>query len=277
MSIVIIKRASFDSTGISIAIQLIISFVVVVYFTNFVMESRYPDAIIYFICGTNAIIIALYYTSGIKFLPYYLLFDGNSTDLFKGFIFRTPGIFNEPSTMCYILLFLYIFSSQSKIITTIILFTVFISTSLGGILSFSILILRKSKFFAGAFLTGLFIIIFSPAFLKIPYISERLTRLIRGEDGSVSNRLASLVEFDLTLFGMQSETIETLYQHSSVKGLGFLSNILAYTGLFGVIIIVMILLYQKQQFQRLIFLSFSKFDLIEPISLLALIMKKAQK
>jgi hypothetical protein len=277
ISLVVFKRSYFDTASIGLVIDLFIALLVVFTFTGYEIKARYCDILIFLICISNFIIMSLYYVLGVKVLPYYIFFGGNSDDLFKGLIFRTPGIFNEPSTMCYTLLFLYIFSTQSKSIILLIFCNVVMSTSFGGIISFLILIAKRSRLVFFGILSMIITTIIFPIISGIPYLSDRLERITRGEDGSVSNRLESLLEFDITFWGMQANTIESLYQYSSVKGLGYISNIIAYTGIFGLMLIICMVLYQKQSFERLLYLSFSKFDLLEPINIVALIVKRTVK
>tara|TARA_B100000427_G_C15464104_1_gene575439 strand:- start:789 stop:1172 length:384 start_codon:yes stop_codon:yes gene_type:complete len=98
------------------------------------------------------------------------------------------------------------------------------------------------------------------------YIFERAQRIIDGSDGSLDGRLNTVSEVNLTIFGMNASEIKDLYIISTVKSVGFVTNLYINLGVFGILWLtsLFLLLPKDNLVAKLALLTFIKFDLFSP-------------
>ena len=98
------------------------------------------------------------------------------------------------------------------------------------------------------------------------YIFERVQKIIDGSDGSLDGRLNTVSEVNLTIFGMNASEIRDLYVISTVKSVGFVTNLYINLGVFGILWLtsLLLLLPRDNLVAKLALLTFIKFDLFSP-------------
>ncbi len=270
VTILSFKRLIYTDYSAVVVFDLFCWFLISIFLIGKTIDTKVADRIMKFLIATfflNYLFILIFNR---PYLIWYELHGGDYSDLMKGFIFRNPGIFNEPSTYCYLLLTVYFFSSRSLSITFFTLITCILSTSIGGIIACLLLVFifsnwRQRLYFI--FLTLLMIgLIFFIFYEDGGYIFERVQKIIDGSDGSLDGRLNTVSEVNLTIFGMNASEIKDLYVISTVKSVGFVTNLYINLGVFGILWLtsLFLLLPRDNLVAKLALLTFIKFDLFSP-------------
>lgn len=278
IAIIAIKRLSYSGYMPGVILDLASWFLCVLFLTGTRVDSRVADTILYFLVGTFFLNYPLLYLFDTPML-WYVLHGGDANDLFKGLFFRNPGIFNEPSTYCYIILIVFLFSARTGLQACFVTLTCFMSTSLGGILTlvcvFTFLLRLRHQLLVGA-ICFVGVLTFLSFFEDGGYFGERIVKILDGSDGSAGGRLATLSHVKLTLFGMDAVAIADLYELSTVKSIGFISNVFVNLGMIGVFwLVVLIVAVPKSDISaRLVLLAFMKFDVFSAPAWVLLLCKR---
>lgn len=243
----------------------------------FVYASQHVlQRVVHFILISGYAVMAAYYFFGIEVLLYQFLFGVDQTDLFKLGIFRNPGLFDEPSTLCYALLVLLVHCECGRIVRYMSYVLVVSTTSIGGIMAMLLLLpfieLRgRLSLYHIAFpaTAALAIYLVGSGVVPLPdYIWFRIEAIAAGSDSSVGSRFDALPD-DLSrifFFGLTPTMLITLPDGVFLSGMGTLTSLFLHVGIFGPIIVVLVVFLNKRMVvSMLILLSISKFSILSPM------------
>jgi hypothetical protein len=248
------------------------------------------EIIFLLVIGVFLLLNSFYYFFDVAIFPFHLLFGGDVSDLIIFGVLRHPGFFDEPSTFCYVAVSLFIFCRRYISYSMLLIFSCFLSTSIGGmalaiiVVGYRFLVKNRVLFFLLSVLVGIFFfnidqVIANLIELQIPYISNRLSSVVEFSDGSLGRRISSFNLIYFSWFGMDVVDLQSLYLFSSVKGLGFFTNLFAHLGLLGLIFLIGLVSYlnSSHRIPILIFYLMSKFHLVDVDLLMALIRCEGSK
>lgn len=258
------RRLVYTDYGSGVIVDLAAWLVIALFLTGTKIDAKVADRVLNFLFFTFFLNYALLPIFDNPLL-WYWIYGGDASDLTVGLFFRNPGVFNEPSTYCYIVLAVFLFSSQRAVHSWLLAVTCIMSTSFGGILALIcvlILLLKWRQILVSGITAALGLYIFMFFFEEGGYYGERLAKIVDGSDGSAAGRLSTFAQIQLTVIGMDIASIKDLYTISTVKSVGFLSNVFINLGIMGIawLSAIVILVRQHNVLARIALLSFMKFD-----------------
>lgn len=279
VSILATKRLVYSGYEPAVIADLALWLIVVLFLSGARIDSRIANKVLFFLVAAFFLNypLLLFFDNP---LLWYLIHGGDATDLTKGLFFRNPGIFNEPSTYCYIAIIAFLYSSRSTLQTCLLSLTCVMSTSIGGILAVAcvlIVMLTWRQLILVIILGTIGVTGFLLSFEDGGYIGERMIAILDGSDGSANARFSTLSQVTFTLFGMDIQAIKSLYELSTVKSVGFISNVFINLGALGLVwlVMLMILIPQPNLLARIALLAFMKFDLLSAPAWLLLLCVRA--